>query len=88
MKVIEKFFKKRAFIRDKTRNFSGKRKLLGINALINNSPSTHERKTPQGKVSEVFLLDALKTATKLKNLTQRYTQSGHYFPIFEKGAEI
>ena len=42
---------------------------------------THERKTSLGKILEFFLQDALKTTFRIKNLTQRWTESG----LFSKG---
>ena len=47
---------------------------------INFLSTTQERKTQQGKISDIFFLDALKTAFQIRNLTHRRTQLEHFFP--------
>ena len=62
-------------------------------ALINIILSTaYERKAPQGKILEFFLLDALKVTFEMRHLTHSWTKSGHFFlksgrvfSIFKKG---
>ena len=56
---------------------------------INISSKTHERKTLLGKILEFFLQDTVKTTFRIKNLIQRWTQSGlffqgHFFRFFKK----
>ena len=46
---------------------------------INISSRTHERKTPQSKISDFVLLGTLKTTFRMINLTHGWTQSGHFF---------
>ena len=60
--------------------------------LINISFTTHQRKEPQEKILEFFLLLNLKTVFQMRNLTNRWTKSGHFstksghfFSIFNKG---
>ena len=50
------------------------------------------KKAPQRKILEFFLLDAVKTTFQMKDLTQKWTQSGFFFPkiralfsIFKRG---
>ena len=43
--------------------------------LINILSTTRWRKAPQGKISEFYLLEALKTAFQMRHLTHRCTQS-------------
>ena len=42
---------------------------------INISSTTHQRKTPQEKILEFFLLDSLKTVFQMRHSTHRWTQS-------------
>ena len=41
---------------------------------------TQEEKALQGKILEFFLLDTLKSTFLMENLTQRWIQSGPFFP--------
>ena len=54
-----------------------------------------QKKAPQGKILELFLLDTLKTTFWMEDSTQRWTQLGPFFPkvralfwIFKKGQGI
>ena len=46
---------------------------------INILSKAHERKALLGKILEFLLQDAVKTTFRMKNLTQRRTQSGPFF---------
>ena len=78
-------------IRDAIRNFSGQGRFLEKKAnliSINISSRTHKRKTPQGTISEFFLLDILKIVFQITNSIFReffFPKSGHFFSIFTKG---
>lgn len=43
--------------------------------LINITTTAHEKKDPTEKKMEVFLLNTLKTAFKMRNLTPKWAQS-------------
>ena len=62
--------------------------------LINISSKAQEKKAPQRKVLEFFLLNTFKPTFSMGNLTQRWSQSGTFFSkirtiflIFKKGQE-
>ena len=59
-----------------TRNYSGQIKI---------SSKTSEKKALQGIILEFFLRDTLKTTCWMKNLAQRWTQSG---PFFQKSGQF
>ena len=42
------------------------------------------KKAPQGNILEFFLLHTTKTTSWIENLTQRWTQSGPFFPKTSK----
>ena len=41
---------------------------------------THTKKTPQGKILELFLLDTLKTTCSMEDSSQGWIQLGPFFP--------
>ena len=63
-----------------TRNFLGQRSFLGIRHFDKHSPTTQERKAPQGKNLRFFRLETLKNCILNENFTHRWPQSGHFFP--------
>ena len=64
-----------------TRNFSGQERFWGIRALRETFRlKTQEKNAPQGKISELFLLGALKTTFWMEDITQEWTQLGSFFP--------
>ena len=48
----------------------------GMEGIVRLAPSYNP--APQGKLWEFFLLYTLKNTFLLENLTQRWTQSGHF----------
>ena len=41
---------------------------------------TQEKEGPQGNIFKFFLIDTLETTFWMKNVTQRWIQSGNFFP--------
>ena len=54
--------------------------LRNLGTSINLSSKTQEKKATQGKNLDIFLLDTLKTKFWLEDLTQGWTELGHFFP--------
>ena len=56
--------------------------LWNFGTLVNISSKTQENEAPERKILEIFLPDTLKTTFWMGNLTQRWTQSGLFFPKY------
>ena len=72
--------------------FQGRGVFLELGHLNDNSPSTQERKAPQGINHQFFYLDTLKNCILNETLYPQITtirmffpKLGHFFLIFEKG---
>ena len=61
---------------------SGVEGLWDFGTLVNISSKTQENEAPERKILEIFLPDTLKTTFWMENLTQRWTQSGLFFPKY------
>ena len=59
--------------------FKAEEVLWNQGTSITISSKTHERKALLGNLVEFFLQDTVKTTFQMKNLTQRWTQSGPFF---------
>ena len=59
--------------------FQGRTGFLEFGHFDQHFVKNTEKKAPQGKVLELFLLDTLKTTFWMENLTQRWIQSGPFF---------
>ena len=59
--------------------FKAEEVLWNQGTSITISSKTHERKDLLGNLVEFFLQDTVKTTFRMKNLTQRWTQSGPFF---------
>ena len=64
---------------------SGRGETVELGHFDKNFPTKHKKKeTPLGNILEFSLLDTLKTKFWIENLTQRWTQSGPFFPKFKR----
>ena len=75
-----------------TKNFQGRGVFLELGHLHKDSPTTQERKVPQGKNHQFFCLETLKNCILSEKFYPQMTtirafsrKLGHFFPMFEKG---
>ena len=63
--------------------FKGKGGFVELEHFDNHFVKNITKKGPAEKQMEFFLLGNLKTTFSMENLTQRWSQSGHFFPKLE-----